>query len=172
MAQHGSLWRRDQRSQPCSAPLFSPSQSCSGGHRLALRCLELHLFPVLLFFLLSSSGTWEGCVISLPLTFADSGLPCPAFSLSVGTWARGEKMGACRTWPGAGQPAEGGQSCGRSWQGPSAEREPRRSVTQSWAYHGHGSLCSQPLRLHSTSHAPRSAKPRQLLDLTRAHWDR
>lgn len=60
-------------------------------------------------------------------------------------------MGACRTWPGSGQPAEGGESCGSSWQGLPVEREPRRSVTQSWAYHGHRSLCSQSLGLCSTT---------------------
>lgn len=143
--QHSSLcWRRDQLTQPCSVPAvssFSPSPKAGWEPRAGavLCCSELCLSPVLIF-LLSSPGC--GRVGSfLPLTFAHSGLSCPAFALCFGTWARGEKGGACRTWAGSGQPAAQGQSCGSSWRGLRAEREPRRAVTQSWVYHGHHWLC-------------------------------
>lgn len=150
MAQHSSLcWWRDQLTQPCSAPAvcsFSPSPKAGWGPwaGAALRCLELCLFPVLLLFLLSSAGVWEGWVISSPhLCRLWSPLPC--LHTVCRYLGKREKVSACRTWPGAGQPAEGGQSCGSSWQGLPAEWEPRRSVSQSWAYHRHCSLCSQPL---------------------------
>lgn len=175
MVQHSSLcWRRDQLTRPGSAHAvssFSPSAK-AGWEPWAgavLCCSELCLSPLLLLFLLSSPG--RGRVGSfLPLTVAHSGLSCPAFALCLGTWARGGKVGSCRTWPGSGQPAEG-QSCGSSWQVLRAEREPRRSMTQSWVYHGHHSLCLQPGSAPLPSCAPCSAKLRQALDLTGALWD-
>lgn len=141
MVQHSSLcWQRDQLTRPCSAPAvssFSPSPK-AGWEPWAgavLCCSELCLSPVLILFLLSSLGS--GRVGSfLPLTFAHSGLSCPALALCLSTWARGEKVGAWRTWPGSGQPAEEGQSCGSSSESLPAEREPRRSMTQSWVYTG------------------------------------
>lgn len=160
-AQPSSLcWRRHQLTRPRCALLY-PSLEAGWGPRAGAAASSL--FRCYFYFTLLGSGR-DGS--SLPLTFADCGLLCSAF-----TWVKGEKVGAWRTWPASGQLAEGGQSFRSSWQGLPAEQEPRHSVTQSWAYHGHRSLCSQPLSSAPLpSYAP-LCQATASAGLTGARWD-
>lgn len=128
----------------CCVLLFPQSQSWLGatGRRCAamLGALPLPSFAVISAFQCWGVGGLGHLFPSSLQALVSSALPSHCLSVPG---QEGES--ACRTWPGSGQPAEGGQSCGSSWQGLPAEWEPRRSVSQSWAYHRHCSLCSQPL---------------------------